>query len=81
MVESALFNACAQIAREDGLTILKRHAEKAGLIISICSVCHAYLGEQDGRGITGISHGLCPTHEKEAREEAGLSQPATEGCS
>jgi hypothetical protein len=29
------------------------------IIVSVCMVCGEYLGCKDGRGVSGISHGLC----------------------
>jgi hypothetical protein len=56
---SELFNAMTQAIRADALPALKARAEREGLIVSTCSFCNAYLGEQDGRGVTGISSGIC----------------------
>ena len=56
---SELFNAVTQVARAEALPALRARAEREGLIISNCGWCGAYLGEQDGRGVTGISTGIC----------------------
>jgi hypothetical protein len=29
-------------------------------IIVVCATCNKVYGEKDGKGKTGISHGLCP---------------------
>lgn len=81
-----LFQNVATLARQQALTGLEARAERDGLIISICSGCYAYLGEQDGRGVTGLSHGLCPVCLEGfsagiASSEGGLREGAEQGHS
>ncbi len=40
-----------------GLTIL--HQLGINIIVSVCMSCGEYLGEKDGEGNFGLSHGLC----------------------
>lgn len=46
-------------ARQGAIEAYRRRARRLGLIISVCSVCSAYLGEKDGDGVSDISHGYC----------------------
>lgn len=33
---------------------------KGTILKIVCMDCQAGMGEKDGKGITGISHGICP---------------------
>lgn len=50
-----------QQVREAALEVFKRRAERNQLIVTVCGWCNAYIGEQPGRGVSGISHGCCET--------------------
>lgn len=57
---SDLFKTAVGITRDRAIPALKARAEREGLIISTCGWCNAYLGEQDGCGVSGLSTGICP---------------------
>ena len=73
---SALFNAVTQVAREEALPALKARAEREGKILSLCAWCSAYIGEQDGKGVTGISSGIC----EKCLEAQTVSAPPCAAC-
>jgi len=37
----------------------ERYAEQYGILLYICMKCGVYFGYTDGRGETGLSHGIC----------------------
>ena len=37
----------------------ERYAEQWGILLSICMICGVYYGYKDGRGVAGLSHGIC----------------------
>jgi len=39
---------------------MKKIKERAEMQV-ICAYCGEYIGEMDGKGIEGISHGICET--------------------
>ena len=51
------------MALKDYITALNR-----AIIFRFCLKCGQFLGLRSGRGITGISHGLCPRCLKEIKE-------------
>jgi transposase-like protein len=38
---------------------LEKIAKKHGVIITVCAYCKDPLGVKDGRGVYGVSHGIC----------------------
>lgn len=43
--------------------------QSCALLRVTCCVCGKYLGSKDGRGVSGVSHGLCPEcYEKQVAE-------------
>lgn len=42
----------------DYLNMLHHHG--IYVIVSVCAICGRYLGNKDGQGVHGVSHGLCP---------------------
>ncbi len=42
------------------------------ILVRVCGYCSLYMGVKDGQGVSGISHGVCPTClEKLKREMKG----------
>lgn len=42
------------------------------IIKIVCSWCKKNLGEKDGEGETGISHGMCPECLKKMKDEVNV---------
>jgi hypothetical protein len=70
---SELFNTLVQSSRTEALPALQARAEREGKILTTCGWCQAFMGEQDGNGVSGLSTGICPPC-----EEALRLQTATE---
>jgi hypothetical protein len=51
------------------------------MLISVCMFCKAVYGIKAGRGVSGVSHGICPACEPFAMEwlEKGLGVETPEG--
>jgi hypothetical protein len=64
-----LFQNVAALTRQQALPGLKARAEAEQKIITVCMYCNAYVSEQDGRGVTGLSHGCCAECEPKMQED------------
>lgn len=53
-VGNVLFSLCLAVLGYNNDTVKSKT-----IITIVCCVCKKYLGEKDGKGISGVSHGYC----------------------